>query len=300
MIGDSEDCSDDYELVRQFRQGCHVVFSDVRCAHKKVKEINQWLSKHNQFKVLITGKTGTGKTTLVRGLKENYVPDEEHLLPHTKFVTPYEYAHDKIDFTFYDTPGLKDAADGANDYSYLKDMVRNSQEPDLLIFTVKMDDTVFRKEDKDSIKAITDAFGWKVWKHAMFILTFANKVFAPNATVESRQNKIKYNKIRDDFALQVTELLLQYKVQDDIANSIPVVPVGLVVQPIIPSDGRKISWLEEFWSSANEKLKASKLHSEQEADQNKHVNQESSKAHDDSKESPKKAPKPKKSTGWWG
>ena len=81
-----------------------MVLKDVECAHKKMQEISKWLSKHNIFKILIMGKMGTGKTTLVKGFKENYTPDEDYLLPHTTEVTPYEHAHDKIDFTFFDMP----------------------------------------------------------------------------------------------------------------------------------------------------------------------------------------------------
>ena len=236
--------------------------TDAQCAHNKVEEFNKWLSKRNElpkrngFKVLITGKTGTGKTTLMKGLKENYVPDEDNnLLPHTTEVTPFEYTHDTIDFTFFDTPGLKDESDGANDYTYLKDMVRNSQEPDLVIYTIKMDDTEFREEDIASIREITDAFGWKAWKHAMFVLTFANKVFVPDASVESRENRVSYNRIRDEFALKVTKLLRDCKVQENVANEIPIIPVGLVAQPIIPSDSRQESWLKEFWQAVNARLK---------------------------------------------
>ena len=235
--------------------------SDVQCAHNKVLEINKWLYKRNElpknsgFKVLITGRTGTGKTTLMKGLKENYVPDEENLLPHTTEVTPYEYAHGKMNFTFFDTAGLKDVENGTNDYTYLKDMVRNSQEPDLIIYTIKMDDKDFH-EDTESIKEITNAFGWKAWKHAMFVLTFANKVTVPDASVESRENRVSYNRIRDEFALKVTKLLRDCKVQENVANEIPIIPVGLVAQPIIPSDSRQESWLKEFWQAVNARLKA--------------------------------------------
>ena len=201
------------------------------------------------------GQDGHGKD---HTSEENYTPDEEHLLPHTTEVTPYEHAHDKIDFTFFDTPGFQDEADGANDYNYLKDMVQNNQEPDLIIFTIKMDDK-FREEDAESIKEITNAFGWKVWKHAMFVLTFANKVSLPDASVKSWKNKVSYNRIQDEFALNVTNLLQECKVQEEVINNIPIIPVGLVSQPIIPSDSRQESWLKEFWQAVNARLKASKL-----------------------------------------
>ena len=84
-------------------------------------------------------------------------------------------------------------------------------------------------------------------------------VFDPNTSIESRQNKVNYAQIRNDFSLKVTDILIAEKVQEDVANEIPVVPVGLVSQPIIPSDERKVSWLDEFWSSVFRRLKAAKL-----------------------------------------
>jgi predicted GTPase len=213
------------------------------------EQIKEWLAVNSKVKILITGKMGTGKTTLVKGLKEQFVPEGDHLEPHTLKVTPYEHEYGQIEFTFYDTPGLKDTINGSNDYSYLKDMVRNSEKPDLIIFTLKMDDTQFREEDQDAIGNITDAFGLTVWKNAMFILTFANKVQKFGHDIDSRENTGYYSELVDKFALNVTELLLKLEVQEDIANNIPVIPVGLISQPKIGSDKRDISWLEEFWQT---------------------------------------------------
>lgn len=257
ISGDRYGCAGDYEhdLIKNFREGCPADLNDVRCALRKVEEIQHWLARSNHFKILITGKMGTGKSTLVKGLTEDYEPETEHLLPHTVKVTPYSYERDKISLTIFDTPGLKDDVKGSNDYSYLTDMVKNSQEPNLLIFAIRMDDTDFRKEDMSAINNISAAFGWKVWKNAMIILTFANKVRIEGKAFDSRENKVYYNKIRGKFALKITEILREYKVQEDIANNIPIVPVGLVHQPLIPSDERRVSWVQEFWDTVHSRLK---------------------------------------------
>lgn len=201
---------------------------------------------------------GTGKTTLVKGLKEQFVLEEDHLEAHTVKVTPYQHEYDQVDFTFFDTPGLKDTVNGSNDYSYLEDMVRNNEQPDLIIFTVKMDDSYFRQEDKGVIGNVSDAFGWKVWRNAMFALTFANKVSKPGHAIKSRENKVHFSDVRNKFSLSITELLRKQKVQEEVASSIPVIPVGLISQPRIESDERGISWVKEFWETLFEVLKASR------------------------------------------
>lgn len=103
-------CPGDYEhdLIKRFRDGCPSELNDVRCALRRVREIEVWLSRSNHFKILITGKMGTGKSTLVKGLTEAYNPEADNLLPHTVKVTPYSFEKDKISLTIFDTPGLKD------------------------------------------------------------------------------------------------------------------------------------------------------------------------------------------------
>ena len=118
---------------------------------------------------------GTGKTTLIKGFTDNYMPREDidSLLPHTIEVAPYDYS-------LYDTPGLSDNEGGTNDHEYLKDMVRNQISPDLIVFTIKMDSADSNRlsvEDEYVMKNVADTFGWARWRYAMVMLTFANKVY---------------------------------------------------------------------------------------------------------------------------
>lgn len=225
---------------------CSDKHSNVEFALQIKDELEKWLSSHNNFKVLIAGKMGTGKTTIVRGFKENYSPqNEDSLLPHTLNVTSYEYTHNGVNFTLIDTPGLNDNIEGSN-YLYLKEMV--TDEPDMLLFAIKMDDE-FRPEDRNVMENVSNAFGWKVWKKAVIILTFANKVRSEGMDHKDRESKKFYNNKREEIALDVTNTLLSFNVEGKVANNIPVVPVGLVSQPLIPSDGRGKSWIKEFWNT---------------------------------------------------
>lgn len=91
----------------------------------------------------------------------------------------------------------------------------------------------------------------------MFILTFANKVRAEGKKYHSKENTIHYRTVRNDMSLKIKKILCDYKVQEEVADAIPVIPVGLVQQPNIPSDDRGKSWVEEFWDTVHKTMKVS-------------------------------------------
>ena len=67
-----------------------------------------------------------------------------------------------------------------------------------------------------------------------------------------------FSNLRYNFSLYITKLLREQNVQEHVANSIPVIPVGLVSQPQIKSDRRDISWVDDFWETVFGVLKASR------------------------------------------
>ena len=217
---------------------CQGEVSDLKCALRTQEEIQQWIRKH-KYSISISGKPGTGKKTLAKGLRE-YTPQEtDHLEVHATKVTSYKQIYDQVKFMVFDTgfsPDLEDVA-----------QIPSSEQPDAIVFTLKMDDTTLSQDDLKAIQSITKAFGWKVWRNAMFILTFANRISKPGHSTKSRENTVYFNAVRNKFALEVTETLMKVNVESDVANRIPVIPVGLVSEPFIESDGRGVSWVEEFW-----------------------------------------------------
>ena len=214
-------------------------------------------NEHNHFTILVVGKMGTGKTTLVRGLcgifngsesngSDSVTTESKEGTPmgaDTKRVTPYSYVYKRINFTFIDTPGLKDVVNNTHDHKYLMQM----DEPNVLIFTMKMTDSKFYDNDITTIKDISNAFGWKVWKKSIFVLTCANLVGEPDAKNE-RQNYSFYARRKLDFDDKITETLENLLAEPKVASNIPIIPVGLVRQPVIPSEeDKEKSWVDEFW-----------------------------------------------------
>ena len=213
-------------------------------------EIRDWLLHHSKYRILVTGKMGSGKTTFIRGLTKGFVPPSDNLLSHTIKVTPYSQHRESSNCIFFDTPGLKDDEKSANDYAYLKEMVQKNGEPSLLVFAIKMDEPVQQDEVKEALVNVSSAFGRKIWQKAMFILTFANLVQAIGHTSDSVANKLYFSKLVDEHHLNILHILRSILVKDEVINEIPVVPVGVVSEPILVADRLGQSWVESFWKEA--------------------------------------------------
>ena len=240
------------------RKGCPSADHDTKCALKKLGEIQEWLDHNSKYRILVTGRMGSGKTTFIRGLTEEYVPPTDSLLPHTTKVMPYDQTREGSNCIFFDTPGLKDDENSSNDYAYLREMVRKNGEPNLLVFAIKMDEFTFQEEDLEAVLNVSSAFGWKIWQRSMFILTFANVVQKSGRDTDSVESKLYFSKLLDKHQLEIAKVLRKNSVRDEVINAIPVVPVGLVSKPSIPADRREVSWIEEFWQEAFKILRKTK------------------------------------------
>ncbi len=258
---------DDEHLVELIAKDCGD--TQVRCLLKFQEIISKLLEVSYLPKVLVAGKTGVGKTRLIKGFA-NDIPEinaenEKTLIAKTVKVEPYRCDYKDKRIIFYDSPGLMDTDTNIDErnHEYLSDMVDKNENPDAIVFFIHMNQDVANAldiEDEYVIRNISHTFGWARWRYAMFVLSFANSVHNPDAKhVGDPLDQDYFIKRLASMRLHIKTLLDRLFAGTNVVRYIPIIPAGLVNTEKLPVDVRDISWVDEFWNKLFGILEASRL-----------------------------------------
>ena len=218
-------------------------------------DLKKWIrnSKSKRLEILVTGKTGNGKSNLVNCLVKQKVAKEGHdLEPETKEVRSYTVTtKDHFEIVVWDSPGLQD---GTNDEQrYLAELKKRCSNVDLVIYCIKVD--VMRSalhhrhdesldSDLSAIQKLTKTLGVEMWSHAVFVLTFANKLEAILKAKHSKDLESKFVERIENWRTRIREALKSARVPQRVVENVRIEPAGHVKKPHLP--GWKF-WLSVLW-----------------------------------------------------
>ena len=128
--------------------------------------------------LLIIGRTGHGKSTLINSIIEQYKDVSPEGASSNACTTksrsfPYHNVVPGINITLIDSPGLQHA-DG-EEQKYIQELKSECKEVSLILYCTNMKEFRDTKDDKVAIRKLHQAFGSNFWKRVVFVLTFANE-----------------------------------------------------------------------------------------------------------------------------
>lgn len=176
------------------------------------------------------GKSGTGKSTLIRGLIGKEVERTMTQDFDVPSVTSSELnvGGDSIGVTFWTSPGISDSI--LHNQAQLQRMKKRLEAADLVIHTLRMDDTRLRPDDSEIIKRLSEGFGDTLWRKAVVVLTFANRVYYLDDRQRMARSKEHFLKRSAQWEGHVHELLRSGGISEATLRGVPIVPAGYVTE----------------------------------------------------------------------
>ena len=215
--------------------------------------LKEWIRQMRKgwIEILITGRTGVGKSTLVNCLiGEKVATVGSDLRPTTKNVQKYTFETEKgmgMKVVVWDSPGLQDGS--VNEEEYLAEMKEKCSNYDVVFYCIPLTP---RSEldanggrDFRATQLLTAKFGPNFWNHTIFVMTFANTLERRlMLSYEAEQLKEKFDECLKEWKEKINKALSAAGVPKNTLDNIPVVPAGAQKKPHLP--GQKY-WLSYLW-----------------------------------------------------
>ena len=213
------------------------------------KAVDQWLDNSNSICIVVFGKIGAGKSSLINTLfKEKLAKEGSTLYSETKVVKRYTKSHritfhqiqyevNGVHVTVWDTPGLKDPFATQDHNEMLRGICDECDiynKVDLLVYCTSFKQMRLEDGEVDCIRDITEVFGGEIWNKALFALTYANQA-VPSSIIKSRGEEWK----------EIIYRAMKEKVPAAMEDNkiIPVIPTGY------REERQPEGWFTNFWTA---------------------------------------------------
>ena len=217
----------------------------------QVKCIREALSQLRKdcpvFGILVIGRTGVGKSTLINNLLGKEVASVGHTLKsETPVVKPHEYSVEGVPIVVYDTPGLGDVIgeeDEAKHLANMKDLLAEKK-IHLVVYCFQITKTLVVSSDVGALRKYHQI--GVDWKHSIIALTFADALYIPNDERDYPNFRMSnfFDKKVAFWQSEVMKLVGQLGLKAEVAKQLKVFPTTLLPTDRLPNEE---SWYVPLW-----------------------------------------------------
>ena len=218
-------------------------------------------SGSESINILVTGKTGVGKSSLINAIVGQILAKEGKSLGGvTREITRHEGKVNHIKFEVWDSPGLQDITEDDDEITkrITQTLRQHCSHLHLFLYCIRMDRDRMEVSELKSIQQLSQLFSPKIWDSAIFALTFANRVIPP-PDLETDEDEARWFKERiKEFQEIIVKAIVDSGVPEDKAKKVPVIPTGYHKPGRHMPNPKKLfdrpDWFNPFWHSCAKQM----------------------------------------------